>query len=137
MTLITVKDTAKLIGKSEQMIRKLVKEGKLKSRSENGRHMIDPNEVVSLYQHQAATKRSTVAQHETSNEPDSTQVTLLERQIVMLEKQVYFIQEMLASERAAKHKLEEDMSAVIKEIKAYMHQGTQDKNNVLTRFFKK
>lgn len=135
MTLVSVRDAATMVGKSEQMIRKLVAEGKLKSRQENGRHMIDPNEVVSLYQHQSATRRGAVASKEVSSETNSTQVAqLLERQVAFLQSELAFTRNLLTEERLGKRKLEEDMSAVLKEIRAFMGNGVV---GGLTRFFRK
>lgn len=137
MTLVSVRDAAKMVGKSEQMVRKLVAEGKLKSRQENGRHMLDPNEVVSLYQHQATTRRGAVSSKEVSSETNSTQVALLERQIAMLQSELDFTRNLLTEERVGKRKLEEDMSAVLKEIRAFMEAGTTGVVGGLTRFFRK
>lgn len=137
MTLVSVRDAAKMVGKSEQMVRKLVGEGKLKSRIESGRHMLDPNEITQFYQQRGATRSGAIAKSETSFDKSSTQVALLERQIVMLQNELDFTRNLLTEERTGKRKLEEDMSAVLKEIRAFMEAGTSGVVGGLTRFFRK
>jgi hypothetical protein len=137
-TTITVREAAHRVARSEQLIRKLISNGRLRSELENGRYMLDPNEVVEFFQHQAATRRGAIAQISVSSQPSEeqggAQVALLERQIAMLERELEYSKKLHASEREARTRLEVEMSAILKEIRAYMD-GSQ--NNLLTRFFKK
>jgi hypothetical protein len=137
MTLVSVKAASKLVARSEQMLRKLIAEGKLKSRLENGRHYLDPNEVTQLYQQRGAARSGAVAKPETSSGEGSAQIALLERQIVMLQSELDFTRGLLTEERTGKRKLEEDMTAVLREIRAYMEAGSNGVVGGITRFFRK
>jgi hypothetical protein len=137
-TPITVREAATRVDRSEQLIRKLIATKRLRSQVENGRHMLDPNEVLEFFQHQAATRRGAVARPSTSPQPNEehsgAQVALLERQIAILERELEHSKQLHASEHDARLRLEREMSAVLKEIRAFM-EGNQ--SNLLARFFKK
>jgi hypothetical protein len=140
MELITVKAAAVRIGKTEGMVRKLVAEGKLKSRLENRRHMIDADELRELYQIRAsigATRSGAVAKTDTSGDASSAQVVLLERQVEMILKENEFLKTMLAEERAAKRALDAELTSVLREIRAFMQTGNDGIVSGLTRFFRK
>lgn len=127
-----------MVDRSEQMVRKLINDGKLKSRQEQGRHMVDPNEVVAIYQHQAASRRGAVTRIEAGSQaPNATgseTVALLERQIAMLERELDHTKQLLSGEREARNRIDSEMSSVLKEIRAFMD---GNHTNLLTRFFRK
>lgn len=136
--LISVKEASRYVGKSEQMIRKLINDGKVKSFPQNGRHMVDANELLSLYQHSANSRRGATSSSNSNdaNQLDAsrTQMALLERQLQMMERELDYSKTLLRDEREARNRLENEMTAIVKEIKAVLDGQNQ---NVLSRFFKK
>ena len=141
--LMSLKEAARMVGKSEVTLRALIRAGKIKaSKDTSGIYQVNPNDVTDYYsQSKGAQSRVTNRSSKASATPQpqsiadqSPLIEALQAQIRLLERELEHSKSLLANEQAARNRLEQEMSAVLREIQA-MLEGQNE--GVLSRFFQK
>ena len=143
--LMSLKEVARMVAKSEVTLRALARSGTIEATKDaSGAWLVDPNHVVAHFgQSKNAHNRISNRQGASSKTAQSPQpidvqsplVDALQSQIRLLERQLEHTQGLLSDEKAARNRLEQDMTAILREIRAMME--GKNSENVLTRFFRR
>ena len=144
MTVMTLKEAARLVDKSEVTLRALARSGALGAKKgDDGIFRVDPNSVVEHFARSNRSRTSTVnrtgastksVQSSAPIDNQSDLVIALRSQISFLERELVSYKDLLRDEKEARNRLESDMTVVIREIRAVLDGQNQ---GVLSRFFKK